>query len=198
KYRLIASLLYGSGTRLTECIRLRVKDVDFNMQQIIVRNGKGNKDRATVFPEVLIVPMKSHLLRVKGLHKEDLSRGFVSVELPFALERKYPNAHKEWIWQFVFPSSKISRDVEKGVYRRYHISPSTMSRAVSRATRLAKIPKRVTPHAFRHSFATHLFVDGYDIRTVQELLGHKHLKTTMIYTHVLDRGPMGVRSPLDK
>ena len=198
KYHLIVSILYGSGLRVMECLQLRVKDLDLQKRQIIVRGGKGNKDRATVMPGAIVASLKRHLHRVVRLHSEDISKGYGYVELPYALERKYPNASREWIWQFVFPSNRLSKVQQTGSYRRYHISSSPVGRAIKRAVKLAGVPKRVTAHTFRHSFATHLLESGYDIRTVQELLGHKNLKTTMIYTHVLDRGPLGVRSPMDK
>lgn len=198
KYHLIVSILYGSGLRVMECLRLRVKDLDLQKRQIIVRGGKGNKDRATVMPRAIVASLKGHLHRVERLHSEDISKGHGYVELPNALDRKYPNARREWIWQFVFPSNQLSKALQTGSCHRYHISPSTVGRAIKRAVRLAGVAKRVTAHTFRHSFATHLLESGYDIRTVQELLGHKHLKTTMIYTHVLSQGPLGVRSPLDR
>ena len=194
---LMAQLLYGSGLRLMECLRLRVKDVEFARHQIVVRDGKGHKDRITVLPEVIVEPLRRHLQRVQDIHKRDLARGFGAVHLPNALARKYPNAEREWAWQWVFPSTRLSVDPRSGVVRRHHADPSGLQKAVRRAARAAGISKRVTPHTFRHSFATHLLEAGYDIRTVQELLGHKDVKTTMIYTHVMQRGPYAVRSPLD-
>jgi integron integrase len=196
-HRLMASLLYGSGLRLMECLRLRVKDVDFARRAIIVRDGKGEQDRVTMLPESLIAPLQEHLQRVKRLHEEDLAKGYGSVYLPDALDRKYPNASREWIWQYVFPSDHLSTDPRSGVVRRHHLDESGLQKAVRAAARAAGINKRVTCHTFRHSFATHLLENGYDIRTVQELLGHKDVKTTMIYTHVLQRGGLAVRSPLD-
>lgn len=196
-YRLPIQLLYGSGMRLTECLRLRVKDIDFSYRLIIVRDGKGAKDRRTILPESLIELLKNHLLRVKNIHRRDLRDGLGSIYLPHALERKYPTAHKEWIWQYVFPANTTSIDPRSGVVRRHHLSDSTIQKAVRAAAKLSRINKRVTPHTLRHSFATHLLEDGYDIRTVQELLGHKDVKTTMIYTHVLNRSKIPVRSPLD-
>jgi integron integrase len=195
--QLIGNLLYGSGLRVSECIRLRVKDLDFQLKHLIVRDGKGAKDRLTVLPESQIPRLKLHLLRVKRLHENDLEQGLGTVYLPTALERKYPQANKEWIWQYVFPATRISLDPRSGTSRRHHISTSTIQKAVRKASRHADLQKRVTCHTFRHSFATHLLEDGYDIRTVQELLGHKDVRTTMVYTHVLDRGPLAVRSPLD-
>lgn len=197
---LIAQLLYGSGLRLTECLRLRVQDVDFGQKILFVRDGKGQKDRTTTFPEAVVAPMQSHLNTVKQLHHEDLQQGFGYAPLPKALARKYPNAETEWLWQFVFPSPNLSknpRGADEKLYR-YHLHESTVQRTVRRAAKLSKIGKRVTPHTFRHSFATHLLQAGYDIRTIQELLGHKDVKTTMIYTHVANRGALGVRSPLDE
>jgi len=196
-YQLMAKLLYGSGLRLMECVRLRVKDVDFAQHQIIVRDGKGQKDRVTMLSDSVAISLQEHLQRVKRLHEKDLTQGYGSVYLPYALERKYPNADREWIWQYVFPSSRLSKDPRSGKVRRHHISESSLQKAVREAARLAGINKRVTCHTFRHSFATHLLENGYDIRTVQELLGHKDVKTTMIYTHVLNRGGLAVRSPLD-
>jgi len=195
--QLIAKLLYGSGLRLMEAIRLRVKDLDFAQHQIIVRDGKGEKDRVTVLPDSLITPLQEHLQRVKLIHQRDLAKGYGSVYLPYALARKYPNADREWIWQYVFPATTLSKDPRTGIMRRHHVSESSVQKAIRKAARLAGINKRVTPHTLRHSFATHLLEAGYDIRTVQELLGHKDVRTTMIYTHVLNRGPMAVRSPLD-
>ena len=194
---LMASLLYGAGLRLMECLRLRVKDLDFSYHQLVVRDGKGQKDRVTMLPQVLEAPLKRHLERVKALHLNDLRRGYGEVYLPFALERKYPNAAKEWGWQYVFPSDRLSRDPRSGKVRRHHLDENTLQRAVKRGVRLADLTKPASCHTLRHSFATHLLEDGYNIRTVQELLGHKDVSTTMVYTHVLQRGGRGVRSPLD-
>jgi len=196
-HRLIIQLLYGGGLRLMECMRLRVKDLDFGHHQIIVRDAKGGKDRVTILPDSVIKPLRIQLAKAKQLHEQDLAKGYGAVYLPYALERKYPNAHKEWIWQYVFPATQLSRDPRSGAIRRHHLHESTVQKAVKRAAKKAGIAKRVTPHTFRHSFATHLLENGYDIRTVQELLGHKDVKTTMVYTHVLNRGAMAVRSPLD-
>jgi integron integrase len=194
---LMANLLYGSGLRLMECIRLRVKDVDFGYNQIVVRDGKGKKDRITMLPKAIVRHLKEHLERVKIQHKEDLSQGYGSVYLPNALARKYRGAEKSWVWQYVFPSSKISVDPRSGIKRRHHVNQQYLHRAVKSAVRKSGISKAASCHTFRHSFATHLIEDGYDIRTVQELLGHKDVSTTMVYTHVLCRGGQGVRSPVD-
>ena len=195
---LVASLLYGTGMRVLEGLRLRVKDVEFARREIIVREGKGNKDRVTVLPENLIQPLQDQLARAKRLHDEDLADGFGDVYLPDALARKYPNAGKAWGWQYVFPSVRRSIDPRSGLERRHHLYEQTIQKAVSVAGKRARIAKPVTPHVLRHSFATHMLQAGYDIRTVQELLGHSDVQTTMIYTHVLNRGGKGVLSPLDQ
>ncbi len=196
-HQLMAKLLYGCGLRLTECMRLRVKDIDFEQSQIIIRDGKGEKDRATILPVSLVQPLKDQIAYVKKLHEQDLRQGYGSVELPYALARKYPNAEKELDWKYLFPSERLSTDPRSGVIRRHHLDPSGLQRAVRIAVKLAGIDKPVSPHTFRHCFATHLLENGYDIRTVQELLGHKDVKTTKVYTHVLNKGPKAVRSPLD-
>jgi integron integrase len=197
-HQLMAKLLYGSGLRLMDCLRLRVKDLDFERRAIIVRDGKGAQDRVTMLPDSLIPLLQEHLQRVKALYEHDLVRGYGSVYVPDALARKYPNANREWGWQYVFPSSRLSRDPRSGVTRRHHRHESSLQKAVKEAARLAGIVKPVGPHTLRHCFATHLLEAGYDVRTVQELLGHKDVKTTMIYTHVLNRGGLAVRSPLDE
>jgi integron integrase len=196
-YRLMAQLLYGSGLRLMECVRLRVKDLDFDQRQITVRDGKGMQDRVTMLPDRLVEPLHEHLRVVKRLHDADLERGNGAVYLPFALERKYPNANREWGWQYVFPAGRLSTVPRSGVVRRHHLNESSVQKAVAAAVRAAGITKPASCHTFRHSFATHLLENGYDIRTVQALLGHRDVRTTMIYTHVLNRGGRGVRSPLD-
>lgn len=194
---LIASLLYGTGMRILECLRLRVLDVDFKRREILIRDGKGNKDRVTMLPVTLVVTLQAHLQKVKALHDSDLAQGFGEVYLPFALDRKYPNAAREWSWQYVFPSAKLSVDPRSGKTRRHHIQEQAIQRAVKQVVRDAGLTKVATPHTLRHSFATHLLESGYDIRTVQELLGHSDVSTTMIYTHVLNKGGKGVNSPLD-
>jgi len=196
-YWLMGSLLYGAGLRLMECVRLRVKDVDFSQRQILIRDGKGFKDRVTMLPDTLRAPLRQHLERVKSLHEEELAKGGGSVYLPYALEKKYPNAGREWAWQYIFPAQDVSTDPRTGVVRRHHMNEQNLQRAMKQAVRDAGISKPATPHTLRHSFATHLLHGGYDIRTVQELLGHKDVSTTMIYTHVLNRGGRGVLSPLD-
>jgi integron integrase len=194
---LMAMLTYGSGLRLLECLRLRVKDVDFHYKQLMVRDAKGQKDRVTMLPHSLIDPMRTHLARVRQLHEIDLRDGFGRVYLPHALATKYPTADREWAWQYVFPSSRRSIDPGSGIERRHHAAEDALQRAVKQAIRRANIVKPGSVHTLRHSFATHLLESGYDIRTVQELLGHADVKTTMIYTHVLNRGGRGVVSPVD-
>jgi integron integrase len=196
-HQLMAKLIYGSGIRLMECLRLRVKDLEFERRALIVRDGKGAQDRVTVLPDSLVPLLQEHLQRVKALHEQDLAQGYGAVYLPDALARKYPNADREWGWQYVFPASSLSEDPRSGVTRRHHLHESSLQKAVKEAARLAGIVKPVGPHTLRHCFATHLLEAHCDIRTVQELLGHKDVKTTMIYTHVLNRGGLAVRSPLD-
>lgn len=195
---LIASLLYGAGLRIMEGVRLRVKDVEFSRREILVRDGKGFKDRVTMLPAAVVAPLKAHLERVELLHQQDLAAGYGEVYLPYALDRKYPNAGRDWAWQYVFPSANLSEDPREGKMRRHHLQDQAVQRAVKQAVRSAGISKPATPHTFRHSFATHLLEGGYDIRTVQELLGHSDVSTTMIYTHVLNKGGKGVVSPLDR
>ena len=195
---LMASLIYGSGLRLMECARLRVKDIDFAYAQLVVRDAKGQKDRVTMIPQSLVEPLRTQLTRVQALHQQDLREGFGKVYLPFALAKKYPNAPSEWGWQYVFPARHRSVDPRSGVARRHHVSEDALQRAIKRAMRAAHIVKPGSTHTLRHSFATHLLEDGYDIRTVQELLGHQDVSTTMIYTHVLQKGGQAARSPLDR
>ena len=194
---LAAALMYGSGLRLMECLRLRVKDLDFSCNQIIVRSGKGGKDRVTPMPAKLKEPLRKQLLNAKLLHQQDLQAGFGTVALPYALARKLPSAPKDWAWQYIFPAPKRSIDPRTGIEQRHHLHESALQKSVNAAMRKAT-NKRGTCHSLRHSFATHLLEDGQDIRTIQELLGHKDVRTTMIYTHVLNRGGRGVRSPLDQ
>lgn len=194
---LVVKLLYGSGLRISEALRLRIQDLDFEYQQIFVRNSKGLKDRATVLPERLKSELKDHVQKVRNLHNRDLAKGWGQVVLPKALARKYPHANKELKWQYLFPSKKRRKDPRSGRLQRYHISASSIQKAVRQAVDKTKIQKHASCHTFRHSFATHLLASGYDIRTVQELLGHKNVKTTQIYTHVLQKGGNGVKSPID-
>ena len=196
--RLVVMLLYGAGLRLLEALRLRVKDIDFDMDQIVVRGGKGDRDRITMLPQSLKAELRRHLSEVRVLHERDLGRGAGVVELPHALDRKFPNAGREWVWQWVFPATRLHVREPGGGLRRHHLHESMVQRAVTVAVRESGIGKRATCHSFRHSFATHLLEDGYDIRTVQELLGHGDVSTTMIYTHVLNKGAFGVRSPADQ
>ena len=195
--RLMAEILYESGLRLMECIRLRVKDIDFNLNQIMVRFGKGAKDRITLLPAKIVEPLKNQIAKVQSLHQQDLRDGFGNVYLPFALAEKFPNANKEFGWQYLFPATKISTDPRTKIKRRHHILEDVLQKQIKLSALKIGIRKHVTCHTLRHSFATHLLQSGYDIRTVQELPGHKNVKTTMIYTHVLNKGALAVKSPLD-
>jgi integron integrase len=195
---LIASLLYGSGLRVLESLRLRIKDVDLQILQLTIRDGKGGKDRVTMLPAAAVAPLTLHLARVKEWHEQATAKGFGGVDLPFALARKYPRAHLDWAWQYVFPAANPSVDPRTGARRRHHIHEVAVQRAVRAAARRAGIMKPVSPHTFRHSFATHLLEAGYEFRTVQELLGHKEVSSTQIYTHVMQKGANAVRSPLDR
>ena len=195
--QLIARLLYGSGLRLIECLRLRIQDVDFDYRQIVVRDGKGRVDHVTMLPDSLVQPLQAHLQHVKTVHQRDLDGGYGAVYLPIALEEEYPDGHREWCWQYVFPAAKLSTDPRSGVRRRHHLGESGPQKAVRKAAQSMDISKPINCRTFRHCFATHLLENGYDIRTVQELLGHKDVKTTLIYSHVLNRGGPAVRSPLD-
>jgi integron integrase len=197
QFHLIGQLLYGSGLRLMESLRLRVKDVDFEYSQIVVRNGKGQKDRVTVLPDSVVEPLRSHLVLVREQHERALRHGYAGVELPEALRRKYPSAESSWAWQYVFPAARASADPRTGEWRRHHVHESSVQRAVRNAARRAAILKPVGPHTLRHCFATHLLERGYDIRTVQELMGHADVRTTQIYTHVMKKGAGAVKSPLD-
>jgi integron integrase len=194
---LMASLMYGAGLRLMECLRLRIQDVDFARNEILIRDGKGAKDRITMLPESLKTPLQDHLKKVKALHERDLGDGWGRVQMPTALDRKYPNAPADWRWQWIFPQENRWINPQTKEQGRHHIDESLVQKSVRDAVAKAGLTKRATCHTFRHSFATHLLEGGYDIRTVQELLGHSDVKTTMIYTHVLNRGPAGVRSPFD-
>jgi integron integrase len=196
-HQLLAKLLYGTGLRLMECLRLRVKDIDFELNQVVVRNGKGDKDRITMLPSAIKPALKEHLERVRIMHEKDLADGFGEVYLPTALERKFPGAAREWSWQWAFPSGRVSEDPRSGKKRRHHLHELILQRAIRQAVQLARISKPISCHTFRHSFATHLLEAGYDIRTVQELLGHANVATTQIYTHVLQKPGLGVTSPLD-
>lgn len=208
-HRLIVQILYGGGLRLLECLRLRIKDIDFEYQQILVHDGKGEKDRFTILPKNIIPQLRAQIETVRSIHQQDLAEGYGNVYLTYALEQKYPNASREFLWQYLFPAPHRSLDPltlpspsERGVggeghLRRHHLDDSTIQKAVRKAAIASGINKRITPHTFRHSFATHLLEANYDIRTIQELLGHKDLKTTMIYTHVLKQGGLAVKSPLD-
>jgi integron integrase len=197
-HRLLLQLLYGSGLRLNESLDLRIKDIDFTQSQLIIRSGKGGKDRLTMLPQSIVAPLKIHLQQVQLLHQQDLEQGYGATVLPFAFDRKHPTAPHQWVWQYAFPSSTRCKDPRSGKIVRYHLHESGLQKALKQAVRQAQIPKRISCHTFRHSFATHLLQNGYDIRTVQELLGHKDVKTTMIYTHVLNRGGRAVLSPLDR
>ena len=194
---LMAGLMYGAGLRLMECLRLRVQDVDFGANQVTIRDGKGGKDRVTVLPQVVKGPLQQHLKHVRAIHERDLAEGYGRVHMPNALARKYPNAAADWRWQWVFPQENRWSEPRTGRQGRHHVDESILQKSVRAAVRKADLTKRATPHTFRHSFATHLLEDGYDIRTVQELMGHKDVRTTMIYTHVLNRGGRGVKSPAD-
>ena len=194
---IVASLLYGAGLRLLEALALRVKDIDLERRELTIRQGKGRKDRRTMLPEAARERLHGHLATVRGQHETDLAQGFGCVVLPDGLSRKYPNAPRQWPWQFVFPAARICRDPRWGGPTRFHLHESVIQRAVASAVRRSGVTKRASCHTFRHSFATHLLEAGYDIRTVQELLGHADVSTTMIYTHVLNRGGLGVRSPAD-
>jgi len=195
--RIAGMLMYGAGLRLLECLQLRVKDVDFGYRQIVVREGKGNKDRVTILPSSIEERLLQHFDEIKALHEKDLSRGGGYVRLPNGLDRKYPSAEQEWRWQWIFPAARQFKDAGSGRLYRHHLHETVLQRAVKEAAALARLTKGVTCHTFRHSFATHLLEEGYDIRTIQELLGHRDVSTTMVYTHVLNRGGRCVRSPLD-